>query len=117
MLFISNWWGDFLHAPLGTQILVISGVTLCFALQMLAAKYIQGKRKLLGRMMPGIAVAMIVGGWGMMRYADRYEHDEQCMDEGSSQGLYVSGIVMMAIGAGAIGLLLSAPIKDASEPT
>ena len=50
------------------------------------------------RLMLGIGAALLVGGWGAIRYAD-----------------FIGGVLSMAVGAGLIGFAALRPTNDKDE--
>lgn len=60
-----------------------------------------------------LGFAMLVGGWGGLRYADR--RMTASFTEGPSRKLYAAGVGCMSLGAGLVGLGLFRRLDDRTE--
>ncbi len=78
----------------------------------------------------GLGAALLVGGWGMMRYADEQQQTASVGKSrftlwrdgigeslSPSRHIYTAGVVLIALGAGTIGLSAPGPWRrDTSTP-
>ncbi len=75
------------------------------------------------RLMSGIGAALLVGGWGVTRFADEPQHainsgSRSVLNGGTSArngAIYGIGVLSMAVGAGFIGYVVLRPTTRNEE--